>query len=234
MKSKVYNTVLELVKKLDETQDENIEKGARLIADAIEKGGMLQAYGVGESISGALDMCQRAGGFVPSKCLQEYSVGEYQDIEGAAAIFYERVDMRDNDVFILFSNSGRNPLPIDMVIEAKKRGASTIVVSSMATSKNVKSKHSSGKNAYEFADVAIDSGVGYGDAMISIEGFDRNVCAMSTIACTTIAQELVYRAVEMMLKDGYEPPIAKSRNIDGGIEYNNKLKAKYFDRLWHL
>jgi len=232
--SRVQNTVISLVNKIFETQEENLEKGARLMADCFEKGGILQAYGVGESISGALDLCQRAGGFAPSKRLLEYSNGEYQDIEGCGTVFMQRVDMRENDVLVFFSNSGRNPLPVDMCLEAQRRGAKVIAVTSLDTSTKVNPKHSCGKNLYQVADVAIDNCVEMGDAMITLENADIKVCAMSTITATTIAQELVYRAAKMMVDDGFEPPILKSRNIDGQDDHNMELKAKCFDRIWHL
>ena len=33
---------------------------------------------------------------------------------------------------------------------------------------------------------------------------------------------------------GYEAPVYKSANIDGGREFNNVLEQKYADRIWHI
>jgi len=234
MKSKVYSTVKELIDKIDVTQNDNIEKAARLMANSFENGGILQAYGSGHSTAGAMELCSRAGGFAPTKRLREFASGEYEVIEGNGHIFMEHVDMRKEDVLVLISNSGRNPLCTEMAIEAKKRGTKIIVITSMQTTTHVSSKHSSGKNLYEFGDVVLDNCTVEGDASLSVEGLDTKICGMSAITCDIIIQEMCYRCAEMMIKDGYEPPVFKSKNIDGGEEYNLALKKKYFDRVYHL
>ena len=37
-----------------------------------------------------------------------------------------------------------------------------------------------------------------------------------------------------MTEKGYEAPVYKSANIDGGREFNNVLEQKYADRIWHI
>ncbi|MBS5002566.1 SIS domain-containing protein, partial [Holdemania filiformis] len=49
MENKVYDVVEGLIQKLKTTQEENVEKTARLFADALKNGGMLQAFGSGHS-----------------------------------------------------------------------------------------------------------------------------------------------------------------------------------------
>ena len=53
MENKVYDVVEGLIQKLKTTQEENVEKTARLFADALKNGGMLQAFGSGHSQAGA-------------------------------------------------------------------------------------------------------------------------------------------------------------------------------------
>ena len=67
MENKVYDVVEGLIQKLKTTQEENVEKTARLFADALKNGGMLQAFGSGHSQAGASELCFRAGGFIPTK-----------------------------------------------------------------------------------------------------------------------------------------------------------------------
>lgn len=47
-------------------------------------------------------------------------------------------------------------------------------------------------------------------------------------------QAVTYRAAEIMVERGYQPPVYKSQNIDGGREYNEKLEKKYLDRLYRI
>ena len=46
-------------------------------------------------------------------------------------------------------------------------------------------------------------------------------------------QQTIYEAVKDMVEKGYEPPVFKSANIDGGREYNQTLEEKYGNRIWH-
>jgi len=233
METLVHSVILNTVDKIYQTQLGNIEKAARLMADSFEKGKILQAFGGGHSAAGAMELCARAGGFAPTKRLMEFSNGEYEDVEGVGTVYMKGVDIQSDDIFVLISNSGRNPLPIEMAIEAKKKGAIIIVITSMETTKKVKSRHSGGKNLYEYADVVIDNCTVEGDCSVQLEGMDTKICAMSSIAVTTVVQEMVCQCAQMMIKDGFVPPISKSKNIDGGKEYNQKLYDEYWYRVYH-
>lgn len=68
-----------------------------------------------------------------------------------------QVDVQPEDVFIIISNSGRNPLSIEMAEYVKKKGCKVIVVTALEVSKSSTSRHSSGKLLYEFADVVLDN-----------------------------------------------------------------------------
>lgn len=234
MQSKVYQTVLTLLDEVENTQQENIEKAAQLFKEAIKKGGLLQGFGSGHSNSGAAELCNRAGGFIPTKQIKEPSGGIYEGIEGVGTAFMKRVDIKDTDCVVIISNSGRNPLPIELAIEAKKRGASVVAITSVEASKKLKSKHSGGKNLWELADVVLDNCVPDGDACIDIDGLDTKICGMSSITTAVLIQETMYRATELLLEEGIVPPVFKSNNVDGGFEYNQALREKYFDRIWHM
>lgn len=67
-------------------------------------------------------------------------------IEGVGTKFMEQVDIRDNDCFVLISNSGRNPMSIEIADIVKQKGNKIIVVTSLDVSKTMTSRHSSGKN----------------------------------------------------------------------------------------
>ena len=43
----------------------------------------------------------------------------------------------------------------------------------------------------------------------------------------TIAQALVCEVVDKLVKEGIEPPIFKSSNVDGGDEHNHEMFEKY-------
>ena len=101
-------------------------------------------------------------------------------------------------------------------------------MTSMQHSANCTSRHSSGKKMYEIADVTIDNWGEPGDAAFPIEGLDSTIGPTSSITGITIAQALVCQVVDNLVKEGIEPPVFKSSNVDGGDEHNNRMFDKYY------
>ena len=223
----------ESMEKLKNTQGGNIHNAALLISESIRSGGILQAFGSGHSYAGAIEVCGRAGGLIPSKIIRDHSDGIFESVEGNAYYLMRQVDVRPEDVFIIISNSGRNPLSIEIAEYVKKKGCKVIVVTALDISKASASRHSSGKLLYEFADVVLDNQSEFGDAALEIEGFDTKVCGTSSFSTCLLLQQTIYEAIRDMVEKGYEPPVFKSANVDGGREFNQILEEKYADRIWH-
>jgi len=234
MENKVFDYVEELLQNVKESEKEHIEAAALLIADSIMAGGMLQAFGAGHSYAGALELTHRAGGFVPTKNIKEPAGGAYEVVEGVGISFMKKVDVRPNDVVVVISNSGRNPLPLEVALESKKKGGKIIAVTALEASRNLESRHSSGLRLFEIADVVLDNKIPLGDSCLDVEGVNAKVCGMSTITTAVLVQAVTYRAAEIMVSRGYQPPVYKSQNIDGGREYNEKLEKEYIDRLYRI
>lgn len=227
-----FEAIDKVVNDIKSTQRENISAAAQIIADSIMKGGILQAFGSGHSYAAAIEVCGRAGGLIPSKAIEEPSRGMYETVEGTGAKLMETSDLRENDCLILISNSGRNPLGIEIADYAKKKGVKVIVVTSLESSKKMTSRHSSGKKLYDFADVVLDNRVMDGDASVQLEGMSSKICGTSSIAGALLLNCTMVEAIEIMLSKGYVPPVYMSENVDGGHEFNAKLKEKYADRLY--
>lgn len=234
MKLEFFEKAREVMEKLEGSQAENIHAAALLISEAIRNGGILQAFGSGHSYAGAIEVCGRAGGLIPSKIIRDKAEGMYESVEGNAPFLMRCVDVRANDIFILISNSGRNPMTIEMADYIKKKGSKLIVVTALEVSRKSTSRHSSGKLLYEFADVVLDNQSVFGDAALEIEGLDTRVCGTSSFSTCLLLQQTIYEAVKDMTEKGYEAPVYKSANIDGGREFNNDLEEKYGDRIWHI
>lgn len=232
--NEVFATAGALIQQLKDTQGDNILAAANCIADTFENGGILQAFGSGHSYAGAIELCHRAGGFVPTKAIKEPAGGMYESVPGVGEIFMRRVDIQGNDVVFIISTSGRNPLPLEIACQAKERGAKVVAVTSVEASKKLTSKHKSGKRLFEIADVVIDNQAPDGDASITLEGLDTAICGMSSITTAVALQSVVLEAAKILLSRGVQPPFFKSQNIDGGEQYNEALIQKYSDRLFHM
>ena len=127
-----------------------------------------------------------------------------------------------------------NAVPIEMAMIAKEKGCKTVAITSMAHTKKVTSRHSSGKRLFEICDIAIDNHVSAGDASVSFEGFKPMAGPLSTIAGVTIMNTIVAETVKIILEKGGEPPVRISRNIEGGDEHNQKFKDMYGSKIPEL
>ena len=64
---------------------------------------------------------------------------------GYAKIVFDYSKVREKDALIVISNSGRNSVPVEMAIEAKKAGVLVIGLVNLDHSKKVESRSQSGK-----------------------------------------------------------------------------------------
>ncbi|EIA19966.1 SIS domain-containing protein [Listeria fleischmannii] len=228
-----FDKARDLANVLEETQKDNIHEAASLVAEGIMNGGILQAFGSGHSYAAAIEICGRAGGLIPSKVIFDPAGGMYESIEGVGKLLTHRMQAKKNDIFFLISNSGRNPMSIELAEWVKNSGNKLVVVTALDASKASTSRHSSGKLLYEFGDVVLDNKSEFGDAALELPGLEGKVCGTSSFSAVLLLQQVIYEAVQMMIEKGYTPPVYRSANIDGGYEYNFALEDVYADRIFH-
>jgi len=93
--------------------------------------------------------------------------------------------------------------------------------------KDSTSRHSSGKNLHDIADLTIDAKIPFGDAVINIPGAMQKTAPVSDILIFFILHSIVIRIIEKLIEKEVNPPIWKSGNIPGGNEANDKYREKY-------
>ena len=77
--------------------------------------------------------------------------------EGYGQAIMKNYDFDSKDCIWIFSHTGINAVNIDMALEAKKRGMKVIVYGSAGETGDKASRHSSGKNLFQLADIIVDS-----------------------------------------------------------------------------
>lgn len=229
-----------LQKKMQEVLDHelpNIEAAAELAARNCLKGGRIYVFGTGHSHLIAEEFYIRAGGLAlvkailpPELMLDQMPLKSthLERLEGIAAVLLELYKVEAGDTLIVVSNSGRNAVPVEMCLEAKKRGVSVVAMTSMKHSGGCDSRHSSGKKMYQLADVTIDNCADKGDASYYVEGFDIPIGPTSDAVGIAIAQAMTCSIVKKLVDAGFEPPVFRSANVDGGDAFNAQLYEKYF------
>lgn len=221
------------------SQSNTIREIAELIVNAINQDGRFYVFGSGHSHMIAEELFTRAGGlvFVEAILLPELMLHQFpgkstniERLSGYAKAILDLYPIKENDVLLVVSNSGRNNVPIEMCLEAQKRGAKVIALTSMKHSSQVSSRHLGGKNLYQLADYVLDNQAELGDASFEIEGAPAHVAGISDFIGIALVQALVVAISESMIKQGQTPPIIKSANIDGSSEYNKKIKDEFKKR----
>ena len=227
-----------------EKENDAMEQAAALIAEANLQHHSIFAFGCTHAGLITLELFYRTGGLVtvnpvraPGMMLElspPTMTSEMERIPGYGTILFRNMHGKAGDVLILHSVSGRNAVPIDMAIAAKEEGLTVIVVTNMNTTTAVKSRHPSGKNLYEFADILIDNHGDCGDATVELAGFPQKVSSTSTVVGAAILNAIAARACEIMLETGKTPPVFMSGNLDGGDAHNKAVMAEYADSIFYL
>lgn len=240
MLSTYFEKVGEQLQTILEKERENMEQAAQKIATAIQNGGIIQLFGCGHSHILTEEVFYRAGGLVPVKpilveplMLHEGAMrsSQLERRHDYAQTFMEDVDIQENDVFIVISTSGRNPVPIDVAKFAKEKGAYVIGITSLTYSQSQPSRHKSGKYLFEVVDLVIDNYCVTGDAILQYEKVKVPFAPTSTVAGATILNSIFAEAIRMMADTGLEPPIFLSGNLEGADEHNQALVEKYSKRI---
>jgi uncharacterized phosphosugar-binding protein len=232
----------------DDATAGGLDAAIDLIVEAVENGGVLQAFGTGHSQAFAMEIAGRAGGLIPTRAmaLRDVVLRGSRDASALGGAALERdasvVDelfalssVHPADVFLIASNSGVNGSIVGVALRAKADEHPVIAVTSLEHTEAVTPKHPSGRRLRDIADVVLDNRAPYGDTTIDLDGDGDggrvSVGAVSSITAAYLAQLLTVGAARRIAEAGHTPPIYLSANIPGGDEHNAALEARYGERI---
>ncbi|UCD57514.1 MAG: SIS domain-containing protein [Candidatus Hydrogenedentota bacterium] len=229
-----YDKLVSLLSEIRSTQADAIAAAGTIVGETVRDDGIVHTFGSGHSAAVAYEAHGRAGGLAAVSAIIDPLRGLTERVEGYGRTLMSPVRLREHDSMIVVSNSGRNPLPIEVAMVARENGLRVIAITSLTHSISVTSRHSSGKRLFELAEVVIDNLGEPGDAAVALEGYDVPVGPTSTITGAYIMNEITIAAVSWMLENDVEPPVFKSANLDGSKEHNEKLRRRHSAprRLW--
>jgi uncharacterized phosphosugar-binding protein len=232
-----------IMTKVAEQSDGPVQEAADLIVASLRAGGVVQAFGSGHSEALAMEIAGRAGGLVPTNRISLRDVvifgGESPEVLGDGLLerepsiahrLYDLATVAAADVFVIGSNSGVNGAIVEFARLVKERGHRLIAITSFTQTTEVDSRHPSGAKLIDHADVVLDNGAPYGDAVLPLPG-GGTACAVSSITAALLAQLVIAEAVRRLLEAGEAPPVYVSANVPGGYERNSTLEARYTGRI---
>jgi uncharacterized phosphosugar-binding protein len=121
---------------------------------------------------------------------------------------------------LVFSHGGLNAAPIEVALEAKKKGLTVIAVSSQANCQSRAATHSSGKKLPDAADLVIDNCVEPEDSQVDVGRLEK-VAAGSTMASVFIAMSLVAETGTLLARQGFPLDTFVSPNVPGVSKDHN-------------
>lgn len=222
-----------------------IQSAARAIADRIVADRIVFVIGPGgHSTLGAHEIYFRAGGLACISAVLDdgfalargglRSIG-VERTPGYARAVLGATEIDSGDVLIVSNAYGVNAACIDSLDFCRERGITTIAVTSIdlqrALPADHPSRHPSGRNMCDVADIVIDSKVPMGDAVIDIDGVRERVGPISSLANFFALNALMLETVGVLVDRGYNPPIWRSANSPGADEANRDIIARYRSRI---
>lgn len=212
-----------------------IEQAAQTLLTCAKQHAHIYTFGTGHSHMIGQDLYARAGGYADIHPIVEIELTlathptKSTHIERCASyadVLQQVYHIQEHDVIIATSNSGRNPLVIEYLLRCKQKGAILICITSLLHSKQIESRHTSGKRLFEISDVVLDNMAPYGDAGVDIDGQTR-MGPISTLTGCFLAQSVIGRYVELLIENHMDAPVFRSSNMDGADAYNQSLFDTY-------
>src|SRR5580765_3790519 len=227
-----------IMDKIENTQLENIQRAATVMANTIEAGRWVHTFGCGHATLPIEEMYPRIGGFVGFHPMIELPLSFFTHITGEMGVhqfvFLERVEgygveimkgynFDNRDCMWLFSHSGINNVNIDVALEAKKKGMKVIAYGSAAAAEGKQTRHSSGKTIFEIADIVVDSCAPIEDASVPLKNHQDKVGPVSTMAFVTCVWMTVCTVAEILADRGVKLHIHPSHNVPGDATARERL-----------
>jgi len=247
--TKQYLTaVSEIIRRIAEEEQEAIDRAAEVLADFVMQDKLINIIGPGgHSNLAAEEVLWRAGGLAcvnpildPGTILM-FGAKRSNYIErtpGYAAAVLDSYGVQQGDVLVIVNAYGINSMTIDCAWECKRRGVTSIALTSTSFAEHVPpgapARHPSGKNLHEIADMYIDVHLPLGDAVVAVEGIPQKMGPTSTFANAFAINLLMMTTAEKLLERGVRPPVWTSANLPEGDRLNKEYEEKYAYRVRHL
>lgn len=242
-----YEKISQILESIHTSQAGVFQQAGEAMASAIARGKRVYLFGSGHSVLPVMDIFPRYGSFVGFYPLYDPRLmwsnvigpGGARELlwlerrEGYAAQFLQSYSLEKGDCMLVFSHGGLNAAPIEVAMEARRKGLTVITVSSLANRRIANPTHSSGKALSDVADIAIDNCAPAEDSLVDI-GMPEKVAASSTMAVIFISMALVAETGARLRAKGVNPHTFVSPNVAGVEKDHNQKVFEHFTHDWYL
>jgi len=230
--------ITEILARIGREQLPAIQTAAAAMAETIRNGALLHIFGSGHSHIASEEIFHRAGGLCCVNAIIDPALsghgpfGMYLErLERYVSVVLDQYDLRRGEHLIVVSNSGINAAPVEAALYGKERGLVITAITSLAHSRGVPSRHSSGRRLFEVADHVIDTCGPLGDAAIRVDGIPDPIGATSTVTTAVIVNMLTVEVIERLVAASATPPVRRSANISASTLGNDGRCAAIEERI---
>lgn len=249
IRGRYFDEAIALLTRLRDEEGEAIRRAGAAVADRIAEDRLIYVIGPGgHSQIGAEEVFSRAGGlaciwsFLDDGFYLGHGAGRSMAIERtpgyARALLRQAPELGAGDLLIICNAYGINSSTIDSALYAKENGITSVAVTSIANQRGLPqghpSRHPSGKDLCDLADIVVDTKMPLGDAVMKIDGVTEKVGPVSTMLNAFALNSIMLEAIGQLAARGIEPPVWRSSNSPGGDEANVAVTARYQGRIPNL
>lgn len=245
LSDRYFEEVSSILDRIRTEEVESIGRAARLVAEQVRSDRLVHVYGPGgHSNLAAQEVFFRAGGLMHvSAILDEGTLLSngasrsmaMERLPGYGRLVIDEWELGEEDLLILVNAYGINSALIDAAMAARERGTTVIGVSSRGHAEGTPldhpARHPSHRNIHDLVDVAVDTKVPVGDAVITVDGVSERIGAVSTFANAYAMQLIMMGAVAMLAESGTDVPIWRSGNATGGDDVSKRHRGRFRTRV---
>lgn len=230
-------SVLDAIARTASDEREAVTRAAGEVARSIASGGLLHVFGSGHSELAAREIVGRAGSLIPINQIVDRTEDLAEVVEGYGTLLAEaygqQYGLHPGECALVVSNSGVNPLPVEIARACRERGLTVIAITNVAQSREAVSRHSSGARLFELADIVLDNHAAPGEATVPLPDGGPRVGAVATLTGAFLANALVVETARLLAEDGASVPVLTSENHDDpeALARNRQLRERYRGRL---
>lgn len=234
------NEILARIARLQATRMAQIEQAADACAKCLMKKGVVHIHDTGHMVSA--ELVNRAGGFLAfSRLNLSINIDNPNKFRatqpnpngpqlGYMPYALRASNVRPGDVIIIGSVSGRTAPQVELALQAREMGVTTIALTAVAHSSQLTSEHPTGKRLFEATDLLLDHPTEYGDAMLAAPGLEYPVIPSSGVLGAVMLWSVAAGIMERMLAAGMPPTVFRSVNLPGGADMMKAVEQEYIEK----